>query len=444
MCWPAIWNGFPFLYSGDSISYLASGKVVARALALREFSAYYGDRSLIYSLGILPFHWNTSAWPIVGLNALLTAYVIWLVVRSLLPHRTVRAYLALSVPLCTLTNLGWFVGIIMPDILGPILYLSFYLLAFFGDKISRTERVALIVVSWWAVMSHASHLIIAAGLVVLITFVFILQRQSRHQWGHIIRKLAAILLAAILTQLLLYTYLIGEPRLHGNQYPFLMARVLTDDPGRWYLERRCEKPDLLICEHVHELPDSPANFLWDDSGIWQLSSPSKRERLHAEEIQVVLGTIAMYPWEQIRVSTSHFLRQIKTFGLSEHARTSNWVLENVDNVLPGARSSYMDSRQMQKTLHERLFTLVETLTVTISLLVVVVSMTMLRQRWSHHLIALASVVAFVMLANAAVTGILSQVAPRYQGRVIWLLPLLAGLLILSQQARFMYRTKSLI
>src|ERR1700686_1359596 len=86
MTWPALYNGFPFLYP-DSTSYLASGAPVAQAIFLHQFSDYYGARSLLYGLGILPLHWNTTAWPVVFFHALLTAYVLWLVVRSLFPRR---------------------------------------------------------------------------------------------------------------------------------------------------------------------------------------------------------------------------------------------------------------------------------------------------------------------------------------------------------------------
>src|SRR5207244_5309619 len=64
MSWPAVYNGYPLLYP-DSMSYLRQGAPVARALFLHRFAGYYGGRSLIYSVGILPFHWNVTPWPVV-------------------------------------------------------------------------------------------------------------------------------------------------------------------------------------------------------------------------------------------------------------------------------------------------------------------------------------------------------------------------------------------
>src|SRR5579863_2718383 len=89
--WPALYNRYPLLYP-DSMTYIADGTPVARAVFLHQLSDYYGMRSFIYSLGILPLHWNVTPWPVAGLHALLTAYVIWLVVRSLRPRGTVLPY----------------------------------------------------------------------------------------------------------------------------------------------------------------------------------------------------------------------------------------------------------------------------------------------------------------------------------------------------------------
>src|SRR5260370_22636441 len=93
LAWPAFYNRYPLLYP-DSISYMGDGSNVARALFHHEFTDYYGFRSLIYSLGILPLHWHVTPWPIVGFNALLTIYVLWLLVRSLFSERRLFHFLA--------------------------------------------------------------------------------------------------------------------------------------------------------------------------------------------------------------------------------------------------------------------------------------------------------------------------------------------------------------
>src|SRR5579859_5152402 len=78
LAWPALLNRYPLLYP-DSVSYLQDGRAIARALILHQLDGFEAMRSEFYSLGIFSFHWNLTPWPIVALNALLTSWVLWLV-----------------------------------------------------------------------------------------------------------------------------------------------------------------------------------------------------------------------------------------------------------------------------------------------------------------------------------------------------------------------------
>ncbi len=428
MTWPALYNRYPLLYA-DSMSYLEDGPLVARALFLHKFSDDYGGRSFIYCLGILPLHWNVTPWPIVGLNALLTAYVIWLVVRSILPQQSVTRYFALILPLSMFTGLGWLVGWVMPDILGPVLYLSIYLLVFAPESLSRAERLIVVLIAWWAAASHVTHLILAAGMCVLMASPIVLRRKSMRGRLRGVGGVAMIVLAAAAAHMALHWYLYGEPSLNGKRPPFLMARVIADGPGRWYLQQRCGDLHLAVCAHVHDLPDNVGDFLWGINGIWLSSSADQQERLRGEEMAFVLGTLRAYPREELIISADHFWEQLHTFGLSDYD-PNPWIWEMVDTVLPGARARYVQSRQAQETLHEEFFNSVQDWTVMASLVVIAVWTVFVRQR-SRRVIGLTAVIVFVVIANAAVTGILSNVEDRYQARVIWLVPLLAGVLVLE-------------
>lgn len=432
MTWPALFNRYPLLYP-DSMTYLGDGRSVARALFLHKLSDYYGMRSFIYSLGILPWHWNVTPWPIVALQALLTAYVIWLVVRSILSRRTVSSYLVLVVLLSLLTSLSWFVSLIMPDILGPVLYLCIYLLVFAQETLSRADRVAVILIAWWAVASHATHLMLAAGMCVLLALLLVLwRRQSMFRRLKAVGEVGMIVLLAAAAQLALNNYLYGEPSLNGERPPFLMARVIADGPGRWYLERHCGEVKFALCDHLSNLPDNPDDFLWGADGIWQSADEDTEKRLRQEEIPFVLATVCAYPREQLSKSAANFWRQLKAFGL-ELFDPNDWVLEEFESVLPGGRPRYLQSRQARDALPLALefFTSVQNWTVTTSLVVIGVFLPRMWRRRPPRLVGLGVVIVSTVVANALVTGALSMVEDRFQSRVIWLVPLLAGVLVLD-------------
>jgi hypothetical protein len=429
MIWPAVYNGYPLLYP-DSMAYLRDGGGVAHALLRGPLPVSFWGRGFIYCLSILPLHWKITPWPVVGVNALVAAYVLWLVVRSIVPKRPVFAYLAVMTPLCLLTGVGWFVSYVMPDILGPLLYLSLYLMAFAWHRLRGAERWIIAMIAWWATVAHASHLLVAAGLWVAVAIVMVSQRQTVRRRVGSLSRMAAVLLLAALAQLALHGYLYGQPSLNGKRPPFLMARMIADGPARWYLQQNWGRAPLPNCPDAAHLPHSTTEFLWAANGVWQSASPQQQDDLRRREWPVVLGTCRAYPWAELALSAGHFWRQLNTFGLKDFA-PNPWTQEVFDEVMPAGRAKYMRSRQAEGRLHESCFSAVQNWTVVVSLGMIIVAAVMLGRRWPRRLVGLTCVIGFAVIANAAVTGILSNVIDRYQGRVIWLVPFLAGMLVLA-------------
>ncbi len=428
MTWLALYNRYPLLYP-DSMSYMEDGPLVARALFLHQFSIDYGGRSFLYCLGILPFHWNVTPWPIVALNALLAAYVIWLVVRSLSPRQAIARYFALLLPLIAFTSLPWFVSLIMPDILGPVLYLSIYLLIFARKNLSRAEHRILLLISWWAVASHITHLILAAGFCFLFLLLQVFRRSLRC-WFAGIAQVALIVVFAAAAHLALHTYLYGQPSLNGERPPFLMARVLVDGPGRSYLLHHCADKKFVLCNYLSKIPNDSNDFLWNADGVWQSASDDTQELLRQEEMPFVLATLRAYPREQLSASAANFREQLITFGLEDYF-PNQWVSDVFERVLPGARPHYLQTRQARRALPDEFSSTAQEWMVLASLAIMAILTPLLWRRRSPQLLGLASVILFMLVANALVTGVLSDVLDRYQSRVIWLLPLLAGLFLLE-------------
>jgi hypothetical protein len=429
MMWPAIFNRYPLLYP-DSITYLQDGSPVAHALFLHQLSDYYGMRSFIYSLGILPFHWNATLWPVVALQALLTACVIWLVVRSILPHRTVFWYLALTTFLSVLTSVSWFVSLIMPDILGPVLYLCIYLLVFARGTLSRTERVAVAVIACWAVASHATHLILAVGICALLAALWTIFRRGFMR-GRIVAvaEVAAIVTIAAVAQVALNSYLYREPSLNGERPPFLTARLIADGPGRWYLEQHCRETKFAGCGRLRELRANSDQFLWADDGVWKTSTGDAQQQMLREEVPFALATFRTYPRAILSIAASNFWQQLNAFEVGFDA--NGWMVGQFDEVLPSQKARFLQSRQAINGLPFDFISMVQYWTVVASLAIIVIFGILLWRRWTTRLAGLAVVIIPAVLANAFVTGVLSTVEDRYQSRVVWLVPFLAVTLIFA-------------
>ena len=426
MCWPAFYNGYPLLFP-DSMSYLEDGQRVARAVFLHDLSAYYGSRSFIYGMGILPFHWNATAWPIIGVHAALTAYVLWLVAKSVVPAQPLVNYGVLLVFLSLVTTMPWFVSYVMPDIFGPLLYLCIYLMVFDWDALSSGERGAVLLIGWWSAASHTTHVLIGLAVCVVVLVLCRVQHRSVQQSALAVARPVGVILIAIMAHLALHAYLYGKPSLTGEHAPFVMARLVADGPGRWYLSRHCGASSLVICTDADRLPDNVASFLWAPDGIWRRASLEKQARLREEEMEVVLGTIRAYPVDVLRLSAKNFWRQLQSFGLWNYA-ADPWILTMFEVVLPSERETYLRTRQARQALHEGTFGAFEENVVLISVLAGAAAAVGLWRGWSSRLVGLTTVIIVAVIGNAVVTGVLSNVEDRYQSRVIWLVPLLAGVL----------------
>jgi hypothetical protein len=442
MMWPALYNRYPMLYP-DSLTYIGDGHLVARAIFLHRLSEYYGMRSFIYSLGILPWHWNITLWPVVALQSLITAWLIWLVVRSIFKRNTVVHYLTLILVLTAFTSVGWFACLIMPDILAPALCLTIYLLIFAPDTLSRIETIAVLLIAWWAIVSHASHLILAVLMCFALISVLLLQQRSIRSSLKTIAPLAYIVLAAGITQLTLHAYLYGTPTLNGDRPPFLMGRIIADGPGKTYLQQHCVNLNWAICDSVQNLPDNEDDFFWSDTGIWHTADRTAQHRILQEEVPLVLATLRTYPRQQLTKSASNFWQQLTTYYLGAFD-SSDYITADIGNVLPGASPTYLNTRQAKATLPTDAFSTIQQWTVIRSLLVII-ALTTFTWRRSPRLAGLTIVIIFTVISNAFITGVLSGIDDRYQSRVIWLIPFLAGVFLihwLQQRHTFLSQTKT--
>ena len=429
LSWPAFYNGFPLLYP-DSLTYLDDGRTVARAVFLHQLSDYYGMRSFFYSLGILPFHWNISPWPIVALQSLLVAWILWLVVRTIATRQTISRYLATVLLLSLLTGVSWYSAFIMPDILGPLVYLSIYLLVFAPETLSRAEHFSLYPIAVWGITSHTTHFMLAAGLWLLLILFAAVERRHFRRRMRSLAQVAALLAVAAGAQLALHGYLYGKPSLNGEHPPYLMARILGDGTGRKYLEQHCPQVGWAICNHLGQISGDSDDFLWGADGAFASASEDDQELMSQQEMPFVLATVRAYPREQLEASAANFWGQLKSFGIYGFD-PSPYILDNVATTFPRERASYVAGRQAKGVLPLDMMTDIQLWTVLPSLGIIAVSIFLLWRRYSLRLAGLSLIVISIVGANAFVSGVLSVVDDRYGCRVIWLIPLLAAAFLLE-------------
>lgn len=426
LCWPAWLSGYPLLYP-DSMSYIGDGRPLAEEVFLHHFTGHTAMRSELYSLGIFFVHWSWSAWPVVALQALIVSYMLRLTVRALAPQHTDRIFLPLIALLSVLTSVSWYTCLVMPDVLGPVAYLGLYLLVFAHKTLSRAEVVAVSVLTWWGLASHASHLVIAGLTCGMLALLWVFRWQGMRGRGRALGWASWLLLIVVAAQMSLHAYLYGQPTLTGNRLPYTMARIIADGPGKWYLQGHCSQLDWAICAYADRLPSTDDEFLWSDDGVWATASPEAKKKMLAEETPLVLAALRAYPGAQLKQSAANFWSEFTDFGLWDFC-PSDWVVGELDRVLPGVKAKYLLTREQQGKLPVEAFTTALNWTVYASAVLALALLPALWRRQSTG-IGLTVVLLPIPVVNALLTAVLSEPDSRYQCRVIWLVPLVAGLMI---------------
>jgi hypothetical protein len=385
-------------------------------------------RSVVYSLGIYLLHHNVSAWPVVALSALLTAWTVWLVVRSLDLRRPVVVYLVLVALLCSLTTVSWYVSLLTPDILGASLFLCLYLLLFARETLRRWEMVAVSVVVFWTITAHPTFPPLAVGLLCFLALLGLLRWPPMRGHWVAMGQVAALLALGMVTQVVANKRIFGKASLLGPNPPRLMARFLADGPAQDYLHTHCAQLQWTICRLADKPIPNEEDFLWATDGIYQSATPAQRADLSKEEMPLVLATLRTYPRQQAKRSWNNFVQELTDSGTVYIVYDNPWMMEMLDATVPGARARYLRAEPILHGLPLRVLQRIYGEALPVSGVVIVILLPWVWKRRQNRILGLTAVTVFVVLANALLTGVLASPDPRYGGRIIWLLPMLAVLM----------------
>ncbi len=131
----ALWNRFPLVFY-DTGGYLAEGLE----------GAFLPERSPVYSLLLNVTAGGFSLWPVVILQAAMTAYLIAETARAEVGSIPLGGLILAGAVLMLATGIGWYVGQVEPDAMTPLVVLGAYLLLFRSRflGVARTILVTLI------------------------------------------------------------------------------------------------------------------------------------------------------------------------------------------------------------------------------------------------------------------------------------------------------------
>lgn len=427
---PAAINGFPIVFPDTE------GYVVAADVFRPQFIRAFGYGAFVGATGGV---W--SLWLTVAAQAALTA---WLVARAIALDsarwpsiwRVPVALALLAVVL--LSHAPWLAAWVQPDLFSGLMLLSLLLLVEHHDTLGRVERALLFVLLVGCVTVHLTHppLLAGLGLFALGAWAVAWLVRSGPAVVRRVRRTAVLALVAaalgwgVLGAANYVTYRSFSASLGGPV--FLFARLAADGDAAAVLRPECEagRP-WVACRFLDRFNLTADEFLWRGwSPLPDMGEASGFMREAAEINPVLIRSI--WP-EWLAASARRTLQQLGSFELGDGMDDEGpWMLGAVlpDIGLARVAEAAAATRQAADDLRPLMPRHAAELLASAGMLALagILVFGAVRRRpdlWWPALVFLA-----VYLGNAALIALGGEVHDRYGARLVWLAPLLAGLLAL--------------
>lgn len=418
LAWPAAWNGYPLVFAD-------TGTYLGQAILL-----YLGwDRPPHYSLFLHALHWRVTLWTVPLAQGLIAAHLLALALR-VLGRPGAAPLLGMAALLAVGTGLPWVVAQVMPDVFTGLLVVALWLLGFGRARLSRGERASLsrgerawlVLLAAGMVAAHLSHLPLALGLALVGGALAALRVGPGPGLATAGRMAAPAALAALA---LVAANAAGHGRVSVSPFGsvFMAARLMADGPALRTLDALCPVEAWRVCALRERLPMPENDFLWPPEG--PLRGALGGGKAWSEEASaIVAATLAREPGAVALAAARNALGQFARLGTGDGLEP--WRGEPGPEPLlaahfpAGELAAYRASRQQAGLLQQdaaRLGALhVGLAWAALALLPV---LAWLRRREAAAA-ALCLLVLAAAIGNATLTGGLSGVHDRYQGRIAWL------------------------
>jgi hypothetical protein len=440
MLWPAVLNGRPS-YFPDSIGYFNNGRSAviallakARHLAPEPAPAARGGqapeqqvqrpdqvvstRAVAYSVFAYLTGWPGGRMFLTVLaQGLMVATLLLMWWRRLAPDLRWSTAVAAGCAMAAGTSASWFVSFAMPDIFAGAALMALLILSFPGARrigmVAGTFLVLIVTVGFAVHVSHIPLLMVATVSAIALHLLSALRRQVAPDW-RTLGWLAAPIGLGLVGILAISLVGFSEISLAPKRMPAVLARSIEDGPARWYLEQHCATERYVICQVFPVIPKYQTEVLFGPDGLGRRATPAQMDAIREEEPTIVLRALAAYPWVQARRSGEAFLLQLSRFGVFDLSFRGEVGRAAADEIrLNSAPSEPLFPRGAFDGL------------IYGGVAVAALYLLWTRGRPRQGEAAVLAVAIVGLIANAAVTGILSAVADRYQARVIWVVPALA-------------------
>jgi len=418
---PALYAQYP-LINGDSDNYIwQSVKLIGT-----------GTNPIGYALFIRATTWQFSLWPVVFAQGLILSLLIYFVLQSLalkryllISHFTIISFLSFF------TGMSWVSSQIMADVFASVAILSFYLFIIPDSKLY--VKIFAFICLVFSFLTHFSIPLITIFLALLVLAVRLIMHIESNK--SLLIKLSVIILAFIGTSYfnsnynLLFT---DKPKPPDITHVLLMARIMETGILDEFLEENCEEDRYTLCNYKDQFPIYPSIFVWGKESIFSKTGGWGNSK---EEYNEILSRIFSDPYYLSLFAYKGIissLKQLFTFEIEVRriqkseidTRTIKLIHDNFKHEEKKFKSS-LQFRDLNLDLINRSYYIL----CAISFSIIILFFLSHRPTIDSNLWFLVLILFAGVISNAAINGTFSNVVPRYQARINWVLVLLALIII---------------
>jgi len=401
-------------------------------------------RSPWFGMVLYTFAGLGDLWRFAALQAIAASFAVHALWRAASPRRSFVSWISLIGGVSLTSTLPFFVGFAMPDLWAGTGLVALATLLIYRRRVGRWTTAGLSLLVLGSLLFHHSNMLVALPTLALISVIAVKGmnwpiRSLRRGW--------VVLMSAILITPAMNSGYVGAiGAATGDTLrspPFIAARLLADGPGRRYLKHACAAGGTWALCAFATLPLTDSqDILWSGDpkkGVCGRATAEQRIVIDREQISFALHVIAYDPIGVIAASTRNALQELVSVQLDDPLRDPHFYLTDpdwrdtfiADMVHKIADCGPAETRcrprwnEAQSAVwHGGWFVAA----------VLYVGIVLRRRddrpsRSRERLVLLACLFGAALILNAGVTGALSGPFPRYQARLAWLAPLVAGLIL---------------
>ena len=413
-----------------------------------------GARSPYYGIFLYTLAHRGTLWLLATVQAFICAWVLFLLWRSMAPAAPGWTYYTLMAALSAGTSLPWVASFAMPDIFAAVLVACMALLLFYRRELAKWEQVGVITLTTASIAFHSSHLVLALALIgvgVMLGRMLKAEPKLLKRFAAIVGGALAVSVAASWIYAQAIQWKTGDEL---RRPPFLAARVLADGPGRAYLRSSCAKGSPWVMCRFSKLPlDDSDMILWSAkpvNGVFNRSNYEDRVGMEKQETEFVVATIAFDPIGQGLASLGNWWTQLTNFQVDDPLRRplvflvhDYWGKTNLVGLLRGVGDCGKWGEKCEPQVDIDDLATVDGVIAGLALLAFLIALFQhgaLREAWRSNFnwseptcraTGAGLLILSAIILNAGICGMLAGPFPRYQARVVWLLPAIAMLLPLA-------------